>query len=283
MADGGNRWHTSMPAMASIIQELAFLLGHVSTRVARQHLAFMLVAILLLAGSPAHAESYTLFAAASLKDALDEIVRRETARTGDRITVSYAASSALARQIETGAPADVFISADLGWMDYLEKRGLIQRASRFDLVRNRLVLIAPASSTAMLKIAPGFPLGATLGKERLAMGNPESVPAGKYGMAALQTLGVWKDVQSKIAGAADVRAALLLVARGEAPLGIVYSTDARVAPKVRVVDTFPQSTHPPIVYPAALTASTKSAQAAAFLRALREPAARGVFERYGFD
>jgi molybdate transport system substrate-binding protein len=251
-------------------------------RRARQFGKAVVPIALALAGPTVHAENYTVFAAASLKDALDQIVRLHTARTGDRITVSYAASSALARQIETGAPAHIFISADLGWMDYLEKRGLIQRASRFDLVRNRLVLIARATSAVKLKIAPGFPLGATLGNERLAMANPESVPAGKYGMAALQALGVWKDVQSKVAAAGDVRSALLLVSRGEAPLGIVYSTDARVEPKVRAVDTFPENTHPPIVYPAALTASGKSAGAAVFLRALREPPARAVFEKYGF-
>jgi molybdate transport system substrate-binding protein len=252
-------------------------------RLARQVCRFLLVSALAIARPAAGAENYVVFAAASLKDALDEIVKLQTARTGARIIVSYAASSALARQIETGAPADIFISADLGWMDYLEKRSLIQRASRFELVRNRLVLIAPAASTVKLKIAVGFPLGATLGNERLAMANPESVPAGKYGMAALQALGVWKDVQSKIAGAADVRSALLLVSRGEAPLGIVYSTDARVEPKVRVVDTFPENTHPAIVYPAALTVSGKSSGAVIFLRALREPPARAVFEKYGFN
>lgn len=196
--------------------------------------------------------------------------------------VSYAASPALARQIENGAPADVFISADQAWMDYLQKKDLIRTASRVDLLRNRIVLVAPADSAVRLRIEPEFPLAAALGKERLAMADPASVPAGRYGKAALESLGVWKGVEQRIAAAADVRAALLFVARGEAPLGIVYSTDAAVEPKVRIVDTFPESTHPPIVYPAALTAGSKSSAAGAFLASLRTPPARAVFEKYGF-
>jgi molybdate transport system substrate-binding protein len=229
------------------------------------------------------AERYTLFAAASLKNALDEIVKARKAATGETIVVSYAASSALARQIESGAPADIFISADVDWMDYLEKRGLVRRASRFALARNRLALIAPASSAARLEIAPGFALATVLGKERLAMADPNSVPAGRYGKAALEALGVWKAVQPRIASAADVRGALILVARGEAPLGIVYTTDAAVEPRVRVLDTFPEGTHPPIVYPAALTSTSRSERAAGFLRALREPPARAIFHKFGFN
>jgi molybdate transport system substrate-binding protein len=199
-----------------------------------------------------------------------------------KVSGVYAASSALARQIEQGAPADVFISADREWMDYLEHKKLVAGATRFDLLRNRLALIAPASSAAALRIAPGFGLAAALGKDRLAMADPLSVPAGKYGKAALEALGVWKAVEGKVASAGDVRGALLLVARGEAPYGIVYSTDAAVESKVRVIDLFPEGTHPPIVYPAALTAESRNAAAQPFLRALREPAARAVFERYGF-
>jgi molybdate transport system substrate-binding protein len=242
-----------------------------------------LVLSLLVAYVPgAGADTFTVFAAASLKNALDEVIRTHEAKTGDRARVSYAASSALARQIENGAPADVFVSADLAWMDYLHKKALIQPATRFVLVRNQLALIAPAGAAIKLKIAPGFPLAAALGKERLAMADPASVPAGRYGKDALVSLGIWKTVESKVAAAADVRAALLLVSRGEAPLGIVYSTDAAVEPRVSVVDTFPENAHAPIVYPAALTAASKNPAAAVFLRALREPAARGVFEKYGF-
>jgi molybdate transport system substrate-binding protein len=239
-------------------------------------------ALILTLSACAHADNLTVFAAASLKNALDGIVKTHTTGSGDKVTVSYAASSALAKQIEQGAPADIFISADLEWMDYLEKRSLIRPSSRVNLVRNRLVLVAPADSKAGLRIGPAFPLAATLGKERLAMADPDAVPAGRYGKAALEKLGVWKDVQSRVAAAGDVRAALLLVARGEAPLGIVYSTDAAVEPKVRVVDVFPENTHPPIVYPAALVAQGKSGSAANFLRTLREPAARAIFEKYGF-
>lgn len=244
--------------------------------------AFACVLTLLFTAAAAHADNLTVFAAASIKNALDEIVRSHAKRSGDKVTVSYAASSALAKQIEQGAPADVFISADLDWMDYLEKRTLIKPASRYNLLRNRLALVAPAESKTRLKIAPGFALGALLGKERLAMADPDVVPAGRYGKAALSMLGVWKDVQSRVASAADVRAALLLVARGEAPLGIVYTTDAAVEPRVRVIDLFPESTHPPIVYPAAVTTQSRSVAAETLLRVLREAPARAVFEKYGF-
>ncbi|HYH42699.1 MAG TPA: molybdate ABC transporter substrate-binding protein [Burkholderiales bacterium] len=236
----------------------------------------------VLCASAAWSATFTVFAAASMKNALDEVVRTHEIRTKDKVVVSYAASSALARQIEQGAPADVFVSADLEWMDYLEKRKLIQPASRFNVVRNRLALIAPADSRSTLRINPGFPLAASLVNERLSMANPDSVPAGRYGKAALESLGVWKDVQSRVASANDVRGALLLVARGETPFGIVYSTDAAVEPKVRVVDTFPENTHPPIVYPAALTAESRNGAAKAFLSALREAPARAVFDKYGF-
>lgn len=244
----------------------------------------MLCATLLAAAplSPARAHTFTVFAAASLKNALDDVVKSHEAKNGDTVRVSYAATPALARQIENGAPADLFISADGAWMDYLQKKDLIRNASRADLLRNRIVLVTPADNAVSLRIAPGFPLAAALGKDRLAMADPASVPAGRYGKAALESLGVWKAVEARVAAAADVRAALLLVARGEAPLGIVYSTDAAVEPKVRIVDTFPESSHPPIVYPAALTAASRSSAAGAFLASLRQPAARAVFEKYGF-
>src|SRR5262245_21204847 len=192
----------------------------------------------------AAADTVTVFAAASLKDALDENAKVYQARAKDKIVVSYAASPALAKQIESGAPADLFISADLDWMDYLEQRRLIKPETRYNLLRNRLVLVAPADSKVSVDIAPGFPLAKILGNNRLAMANPDAVPAGKYGKASLEALGVWQDVQPKVAAAENVRAALLLVSRGEAPLGIVYKTDAAADRKVRVVGMFPQNTHP---------------------------------------
>jgi molybdate transport system substrate-binding protein len=239
--------------------------------------------ILTFASGATHAaDTFTVFAAASLKNALDDVVKAHESKTKDKVVVSYAASSALARQIEAGAPADIFVSADLDWMDYLEKRSLIQQASRQNLLRNRIVLIAPSDSKSNLKIAPGFPLASALGKERLAMADTNSVPAGKYGKASLEALGVWQDVQSRVAAAENVRAALLLVARGEAPFGIVYSTDAAAEQKVRIVDQFPENTHPPIIYPAALIATSTNSAAASFLASLNQPAARAIFEKHGF-
>ena len=243
--------------------------------------AGLLLGLSLMGANVAAAETVTVFAAASLKDALDENVRAYQARTGDRIVVSYAASSALAKQIGAGAPADLFISADLDWMNYLEQRRLIRSGTRLNLLRNRLVLIAPVDSRTSVKIEPGFPLARILGDGRLAMANPDAVPAGKYGKASLEALGVWREVQSKVAAAENVRAALVLVSRREAPLGIVYRTDAAVEPKVRVVAEFPENSHPPIIYPAAVTATGKSS-ATAFLDSLSAPAGRAVFEKYGF-
>jgi molybdate transport system substrate-binding protein len=235
----------------------------------------------LVAAVAARAETITVFAAASLKDALDENVKAYQARGSDKVVVSYAASSALAKQIEAGAPADVFISAYLDWMDYLEQRRLIKIDTRRNLLRNRLVLVAPANSKVSVEIGPGFPVAKLLGDGRLAMANPDAVPAGKYGKASLEALGVWKDVQSKVAAAENVRAALVLVSRGEAPLGIVYRTDAAVDPKVRVVGVFPENSHPPIIYPIAETAAAKPT-ATAFVAWLNRPEARAIFQKYGF-
>jgi molybdate transport system substrate-binding protein len=195
--------------------------------------------------------------------------------------LSYAASSALARQVELGSPADIFISADLDWMNYLADRKLIRHESRVNLLGNRLVLIAPKTRPSTLRIGPGFGLAAALGTDRLAVANTEVVPAGKYAREALTKLGVWESVARKLAPAENVRGALLLVSRGEAPLGIVYRTDAAVDAGVMVVDTFPESSHTPIVYPAALTA-TSSPAASKVLEYLRSPAARAVFEKHGF-
>jgi molybdate transport system substrate-binding protein len=223
-----------------------------------------------------------VFAAASLKNVLDEIDATWKRDTGKSVTASYAASSTLAKQIENGAPADLFISADTQWMDYLEQRKLIKSASRSDLLGNKLVLVAPAASTAKLTIAPSFALASALNGGRLAMGDPAGVPAGLYGKAALEKLDAWSGVADRIAAAESVRAALLLVARGEAPLGIVYATDAAIEPGVRIVDTFPPDTHLPIVYPVAQTASSNNANAAGLLAFLKGPAARALFQKAGF-
>ena len=234
----------------------------------------------MCAAVPASAQNITVFAAASLKDALDEVVRGYA--PGTKVVASYGASSALAKQIENAAPADLFISADLDWMDYLETRGLIDKSTRANLLRNRLVLIAPVNTIAMLEIKPGFAIAHALGDARLAMANPDTVPAGKYGKAALQHLGVWTAVAGKIAAMENVRAALALVARGETPFGIVYRTDAMADTKVRIVDEFPQDSHPAIIYPAAIVAGSKNAQARTFLDYLGSPAARGIFSKHGF-
>lgn len=232
------------------------------------------------AGQP---KALLVFAAASLKNALDAVDARVEQDKGMKVLASYAASSALARQIEAGAPADVFISADLDWMNYLARKNLIRPQTRANLLGNDLVLVAPSDSTATVAIRPGFPLAVLLGQGRLAMADPDAVPAGKYGKAALEKLGVWDSVKSRIAPAENVRAALLLVARGESPFGIVYRTDAAVEPSVKVVGTFSEDTHPPIVYPIAVTASSKLPEkAAAYVAYLRSAPAGALFEKQGF-
>jgi molybdate transport system substrate-binding protein len=222
-----------------------------------------------------------VFAASSLKDVVDDLAPLVEASAGARMRVSYAASSSLARQIEEGAPAEIFVSADLDWMDYLAARNLIQQNTRVDLTGNRLVLIAPAGRTVTMHMASGFPLAAALGGGRLAIADPEAVPAGKYAKAALTSLGVWDAVATRLAPAENVRAALTLVSRAEAPLGVVYHTDALADPGVVIVDTFPPSSHPAIVYPAALTTRASPA-AARVLGVLRGDEAHAVFKRRGF-
>ena len=222
-----------------------------------------------------------VFAAASLTDALQEASAAYEKAAHVKVKSSFDSSSVLARQIEAGAPADVFISADTTWMDYLQSRNLIQAASRKNLLGNQLVLIAPADSQIQLKIAPHFPLAAALGEGKLATGDPDSVPAGRYARSALTKLGVWDSVAPRLARAENVRVALLYVARGEAPLGIVYTSDALADKRVRVVDTYPADTHEPIVYPIALTTSAKS-EAAAFVAYLAGPQGREIFVKYGF-
>jgi molybdate transport system substrate-binding protein len=233
-------------------------------------------------GAPAEApKPLWVFAAASLTDVLEEVDRAFTARTHVEVRASYAASSVLAKQIEAGAPADVFFSADLAWVDYVEKRGLLQAGTRRDVLSNSLVLIAPADSPVRVTIAPHFDLAGALAGGRLATGDPDSVPVGKYARAALTQLGVWDSVAPRLVRAENVRAALEYVARGEAVLGIVYRTDAQAEKRVRVVDTFPADTHPPIVYAAVVTAAAR-APAREFVDFLSSDEARGIFVRYGF-
>jgi molybdate transport system substrate-binding protein len=254
----------------------------------RQRLLAFLAAALLSVGTlrPAAAKDaeppeLLVFAAASLTNALGELSPAFEKQTGIKVKLSFAASSALARQIESGAAADVFVSADQEWMDYLQTRSLLNDESRRDLVGNHLVLIAPADSKLELKIAPGFALAAALGDGRLSTGDPDTVPAGKYAKAALTKLGVWESIEPKLVRAENVRSAMMFVSRGEAPLGIVYSTDAQVDPKVRVIDTFPDDTHAPITYPAAVTKTAKE-QANAYLQFLGSAEARDIWKKFGF-
>lgn len=224
----------------------------------------------------------TVFAAASLTNALQDVGKDFEAAGGAKVKFSFAASSLLARQIEAGAEAEVFYSADTEWMNYLADRNLIQTASRKDILSNRLVLIASKDSTIQLKIAPNFPLAEALGNGRLAVADPDSVPAGRYARSALTSLGVWGSVAEKLVRAENVRVALTYVARGEAPLGIVYETDAKSEKQVKVVDVFPADSHQPIVYPAALTKAGTSADAKAFLEYTKGAKAAAVFQKYGF-
>jgi molybdate transport system substrate-binding protein len=241
---------------------------------------------LLCCATPIHAQQPResgplVFAAASLTDVLREISQAYEKQTGKKVKLAFASSSVLARQIEAGSKADVFVSADQEWMDYLAQRKLIEVRSRRNLVGNRLVLIAPADSPLELTIAPGFRLADALGDGRLATGDPDTVPAGRYARTALTNLGVWQSVAARLVRAENVRAALTYVARGEAPLGIVYATDAQIDQKVRVVATFPDHSHAPISYPAAATASA-GPDAAGFLAFLGGAGAAPVWKKYGF-
>jgi molybdate transport system substrate-binding protein len=250
----------------------------------RAFLLGTLAVAVTLAAPPACAQekSITIFVAASMTNAVNDISAAFTRNTGIKVTPSYAASSALARQIEQGAPADVFISADIPWMDYLQQRTLIQNDTRFNLAGNRLVLIAPKDSPiGSVTIAPGFDLARLAGNGRVTTGDVKAVPVGRYAKAALEKLGSWAAAESKFAMAENVRAALVLVARGEAALGIVYETDAKVEPNVKIVGRFPEDSHPPITYPIALTVNAKP-EAAQYLAFLRSAAAKAAFEKYGF-
>jgi molybdate transport system substrate-binding protein len=237
---------------------------------------------LALAPALAFAQELTVLAAASLKGSLDALAADFTATTGVKVRVSFAASSALARQAESGAPAGLFVSADADWMDYLDQRGLLLPGTRGNLLANDLVLVAPKDSKVQLKIAPGFAIGKALGEGRIALAQPDSVPAGKYAKAAFTSLGVWADLEKRVAGADNVRAALALVARGEAPLGVVYRTDAIAEPAVRTVGVFPAGSHPPIVYPVAVLKGAQEEAGKRFQAFLRSPAARVTWQMAGF-
>ncbi len=242
-----------------------------------------LIAVLAILPARAQEKTLTVFAAASMKNALDDLNAIFAQRTGIKPVASYAASSALARQLEQGAPADVFASADIEWMDYAVQKKLIKSGTRTNLLGNRLVLIAPNDSKiGEVAIGPGFDLAKLAGDGRIATGDVKAVPAGKYAKAALETLGAWTAAEPKLAMAENVRAALALVARGEAPLGIVYASDASAEDKVEVAGVFPAESHPPIVYPAALVRQSQNPDAPAFLDFLSSTEARAVFKAHGF-
>lgn len=243
----------------------------------------LLVLALMLATGPAVAQPRgpLVLAAASLQESMNDAADAWAAKHHPRPVLSFAASSALARQVESGAPADLFVSADEEWMDYLSRQGLLRDGTRVSFLGNSLVLIAPANSTARLTIRHGFPLAQALGNGRLAMADP-AVPVARYGQAALTALGVWPQVAPKVARAENVRAALALVERGEAPFGIVYATDARASAKVRVVGVFPANTHPPITYPVALLRKSTHPDAEGFRRFLISREGKAIFARRGF-
>ena len=251
---------------------------------------FAILSFLLAATPPLAAqEQITVFAAASLKNALDDANAAFAKASGVKVVASYAASSALAKQIEQGAPADVFVSADLQWMDYAAERKLIKPDTRVNLLGNKLVLIAPQDSKLdKVTIAKGpgdlpFDIARLAGDGRIAVADVKAVPAGLYAKAALESLGAWTAAEGKLAMAENVRATLAFVARGETPIGIVYATDAKIEPKVKIVGVFPDSSYPPVTYPMAATAVATNAGVARYLEFLRRPAAKAIFERYGFS
>ena len=242
------------------------------------------VAIPLAGAAPtfASAADVVVFAAASLKNALDDVVAAYTAKTGKGVTINYAGSNVLARQIEAAAPAGIFFSADLAWMKELHDKGLVRKESEVILLGNRIVLVAPKASAATLELVPAKLADALGADGKLAMANVDSVPAGKYGKAALTKLGLWDSVSARVVQADNVRAALAFVAKGEAPLGIVYQTDANAEPAVKVVATFPEGSHPPILYPVALVSASTNPDAEAFYDYLKSPEAKPAYEKQGF-
>lgn len=246
-------------------------------------LALVLAVALWAAPSSRAEESLLVFAAASTTDAISAVGQAFSQKTGVKVTNSFASSSTLAKQIAHGAPADVFISANQKWMDYLDKEGFVATGTRADILRNQLVIIAPADSAVKeIALQPGLDLSGYLGEGRLSLGDPSHVPAGMYAKEALVKLGMWGFVQDRAAASANVRAALALVERGEAPLGVVYATDARVSQRVKVVSRFPADSHTPITYPAAVVKNQDGAQARAYLEFLKSPQAGAIFKRFGF-
>jgi len=256
------------------VEKMRYLRGFVRV------IASFIIAGGLTGALPTRADAIMVFAAASLKNAIDDDITEWKSGGGGPVTASYASSSVLAKQIEQAAPADIFISADTQWMDYLAQRRLV--VAPRNLLGNRLVLIAGKDDRRMVTIEPNFDLARLLGSGRLAVGDPTNVPVGIYAKEALTKLGVWQSVESKLAPTADVRAALALVSRGEAPLGIVYETDTKIDPGVRIVGILPDDTHSPIVYPVAATTTSTNPDAARFLAFLGSAAAAKIFERYGF-
>jgi molybdate transport system substrate-binding protein len=252
-----------------------------ATRFAPAALVAGLLAFSYAPVAAAESSTITVFAAASLTDALNAAGKAYEARTGAHVVFSFAASSVLAKQIESSAGADLYLSADEDWMNDLEKHGLLEPGTRRDLLGNHLVLIAPSGLKIAVRIAPKFDLAGALGSSRLAVADPASVPAGKYAKAALTNLNVWDGVSGKLAVAENVRAALAYVARGETTLGIVYNTDAEIEPRVHVVGTFPDGSHAPIVYPEALIKGARPG-AAGFEKFLSGPEAAAIFKKYGF-
>jgi molybdate transport system substrate-binding protein len=251
-------------------------------RASIQVLSAALLILGLCSTAPARAEDTIVFAAASTKDAITDIANAFAGAGKGKVVASFGSSGDLAKQIENGAPANLFISADSKWADYLAGKNLLVGDSRRDLLGNHLVLIAPADSTLSIDLRPGAPLAAALGDGRLAVCDPDSVPAGRYAKASLNKLGIWDQVTPKLAIAKDVRAALALVELGEAPAGVVYSTDAAASRKVKVVAVFPDDSHPKIVYPIALVAGHDTSEAMAFYDYLSGPDAAKVFKKYGF-
>ncbi len=244
---------------------------------------FLFLLLLILAPLQAHAEGLTVFAAASLTDAMKQIADLWVKDGHEAPRQSFAASSTLARQIESGAPANIFASADEQWMDYLAKKNLLAADTRKDLLGNDLVLVVPANHPAHVDIGPGFDISKLLGAEgRVATGDPAHVPVGIYAEKALRKLGMWDAVAPRLAPAADVRSALLLVERGEAPVGIVYATDAAASKGVMIAGVFPDSSHDPITYPFAVTKSGDTPEARAFMTFLSSPAVRAIWTRNGF-
>jgi molybdate transport system substrate-binding protein len=249
-----------------------------------RNLVLIAFALVALARPVAAADTVTIYAAASLTDALNEIDAAYQMETGVEVKASFASSSTLAKQIEQGAPAQVFASADTKWMDYLDKKKLIDDSSKKNLLGNALAVIAPSDSVVgPQSISAGFDWSKFLGANgRLAVGDPDHVPAGIYAKEALTNLGAWTALQPHLARADDVRGALAFVERGEAPLGIVYVTDARVSRNVKIVGVFPESSHSPIVYPFAIVKDAASPAVVAYFHYLTGPQAGSVFRRYGF-